>query len=114
MEKNYTKLTLAELAPIACSCGQTRRAFKEESDGVASMHVVDISRDSRVHYHRHMTEIYYILHGQGVMELDGERIPVSPGDAILIKPGCRHRAVGELQLINVAVPAFQEHDEYCD
>jgi mannose-6-phosphate isomerase-like protein (cupin superfamily) len=110
----YQKLSLASVPPVPCPCGHSRRAFVEESDGVASMHMVDISQDSQVHYHRNMTEIYYILEGEGVMELDGESLPVRPGDAILIKPDCRHRAVGRLRLINVAVPAFDPLDEHFD
>ena len=32
----------------------------------------------------------------------------------MIKPGCRHRAVGDLTLINVPVPAFDSEDEWFD
>jgi hypothetical protein len=48
------------------------------------------------------------------MELDGERHPVRPGDAILIKPFCRHRAVGRLRALIVPVPAFDPADEWFD
>jgi mannose-6-phosphate isomerase-like protein (cupin superfamily) len=102
------------LEPIACPCGQSRRAFIDEADGVASLHIVEISADSRAHYHKRLTEIYYILEGEGEMELDGERHPVRPGDAILIKPGCRHRAIGRLRVLNVPVPAFDPADEWFD
>ena len=78
------------------------------------MHVVDISHDAKTHYHRHTTELYYILDGVGEMELDGERHSVRPGDAILIKPGCRHRAIGQLKVLNVPVPAFDPDDEWFD
>ena len=49
--------------------------------------------------HRHLRteEIYYILEGEGRMELAGDRRRVGPGDAIAIPPGrvpsdhqCRH------------------------
>jgi quercetin dioxygenase-like cupin family protein len=105
---------LAELPAVKCSCGETHRAFVEESGGVASMHVVEISADARAHYHKRMTEMYYILDGEGEMELDGQRHPVRAGDAILIKPGCRHRAIGRLRVLNVPVPAFDPADEYFD
>jgi hypothetical protein len=48
------------------------------------------------------------------MELDGERHAVRPGDAILIKPGCRHRAIGKLKVLNVPIPAFDPADEWFD
>ena len=48
------------------------------------------------------------------MELDGTRHPVRSGSAVLIKPGCRHRAIGNLKFINVPIPAFDPEDEYFD
>lgn len=114
MSQRYHIARLAELPAIDCPCGTTRRAFAAESDGVASLHLVAISADARAHYHRRMTEMYYILEGTGEMELDGERHAVRPGDAILIKPGCRHRAIGRLRVLNVPVPAFDPSDEWFD
>jgi mannose-6-phosphate isomerase-like protein (cupin superfamily) len=61
-----------------------------------------------------MTEIYYILEGEGQIDLDGERHSVRPGDAILIKPLCRHRAIGRLRVLNLPVPAFDPDDEWFD
>ena len=61
-----------------------------------------------------MTEIYLILEGAGQMELDGQLIPVKPMMTIMIKPGCRHRAIGKLKIINIPIPAFDESDEYFD
>jgi mannose-6-phosphate isomerase-like protein (cupin superfamily) len=104
----------AELPAVACPCGETRRAFVDDPDRVASLHVVDISAEAQTHYHKRLTEIYYILEGAGEMELDGERHAVRPGDAILIKPGCRHRAIGKLKVLNVPIPAFDPADEWFD
>ncbi len=78
------------------------------------MHLVEISRDSRVHYHKKMTEIYVVLEGEGEIELDGERFPVKPLTAIYLKPGCRHRAIGNLRIINVPMPPFDPEDEWFD
>ena len=78
------------------------------------MHVVDIQQDSQTHYHKRMTEIYFVLEGEGQMELDGKLFPIKPMTAILIKPGCRHRAIGKLKIVNIPVPAFDEADEWFD
>ena len=40
--------------------------------------------------------------------------PVKPMTAIYIKPGCRHRAIGKLKIINIPIPAFDERDEWFD
>jgi mannose-6-phosphate isomerase-like protein (cupin superfamily) len=114
MAKRFQIARPAELPAVECPCGQSRRAFLDEADGVASLHIADISTDARAHYHKRLTEIYYILEGEGEMELDGERYPVRPGDAILIKPGCRHRAIGRMRVLNVPVPAFDPADEWFD
>jgi mannose-6-phosphate isomerase-like protein (cupin superfamily) len=113
MDRKYHVAHLDELAPIPCPCGQARRAFAKPGS-VASVHLVDISVDARTHYHKRMTEIYLILEGEGHLELDGERVPVKPMTAVYIKPGCRHRAVGKLRIINIPVPAFDPSDEFED
>jgi len=104
---------LAEIEPTPCPCGQSRRAFMNEANTVASMHLVEIKQDSELHYHKVMTELYYVLEGEGHIELDGQIHPLSPGTAVLIQPGCRHRAVGEnLKILNVPVPKFDPADEF--
>ena len=114
MSKRFQIARPADLPAVECPCGETRRAFVDDPDRVASLHVVDISTDARTHYHKRLTEIYYILEGEGTMELDGEQHAVRPGDAILIKPLCRHRAIGKLKVLNVPIPAFDPADEWFD
>ncbi len=111
---NYMIAQLAEIEPLECPCGLARRAFTEDEDRVASIHLVDIREDARAHYHRKMTEIYLVLEGEGNVELDGRKVPVKPLSAVLIKPGCRHRAVGRMRIINIPVPAFDPADEWFD
>lgn len=114
MEKGYEKASLTHLPATRCPCGWARRAFGELPEKTATIHLVDIESDSRVHYHKSHTEIYLILEGEGHMELDGERVPVEPMDVIYIRPGCRHRAVGRMKVVNVPVPAFDAADEWFD
>jgi mannose-6-phosphate isomerase-like protein (cupin superfamily) len=102
-----------EIPPVSCSCGLSRRAFVS-GENAASLHQVDISREARTHWHEKLTEIYYVLEGEGFLELDGERVPVRPGTAVLIRPGTRHRAVGNLRILNVVVPPHDEADERFD
>ena len=111
---NYMIAQLDEIPPVDCPCGQSRRAFVAEDNPVATLHMVDVRTDSRTHYHKKLTEVYLILEGEGHMELDGELIPVKPLTAIFIKPGCRHRAVGEMRFVNVPIPAFDPSDEWFD
>ena len=48
------------------------------------------------------------------MEVDGESHSLRPGVSVMIKPGCRHRAVGKLKIINVPIPKFDPEDEWFD
>lgn len=111
---NFHLAQLNEIPAVRCPCGQARRAFADAPGAVASLHVVDIEQDSRTHYHKRMTEIYLVLEGEGQMELDGQLVPVKPMTAIYIRPGCRHRAIGRLRIVNIPVPAFDERDEWFD
>jgi mannose-6-phosphate isomerase-like protein (cupin superfamily) len=113
-QRNYHVAQLDEVAPTPCPCGQARRAFAGVGGAAASVHLVDISVDARTHYHKRMTEIYLVLEGEGHLELDGELVPVKPMTAVYIRPGCRHRAVGKLRIINIPVPAFDPDDEWFD
>ena len=61
------------------------------------MHLVEISKDSRPHYHKKTTEIYYVLEGEGHLEIDKDTVPLKPGVSVLIPPKSLHRAVGELK-----------------
>jgi mannose-6-phosphate isomerase-like protein (cupin superfamily) len=111
---NFQIAHLDAIPPAKCPCGWAKRAFADSADTVASMHLVQIEEDSQTHYHKRMTEIYLVLEGEGHMELDGTVVPVKPMSAIYIRPGCRHRAVGKMKIINIPVPAFDESDEWFD
>lgn len=113
-DSNYVVAQLDEIDAVECPCGLSRRAFVGEENSVATMHRVDICEDARTHYHKKLTELYLILEGTGHMELDGERIAVKPWTTILIKPLCRHRAVGTMRVLVVAIPAFDPQDEWFD
>jgi mannose-6-phosphate isomerase-like protein (cupin superfamily) len=112
--KKYLITQVDELPAQSCPCGTTRRGFISEDNTVASVHQVEIEADARTHYHKKTTEIYVILEGTGEMELDGEKVPVRPMTSIMIKPGCRHRAIGRLKILNIAIPKFEPADEWFD
>jgi mannose-6-phosphate isomerase-like protein (cupin superfamily) len=112
--KRFEIAQLDETPLTRCPCGFARRAFSTPENKVATIHLVDIEIDAQTHYHKVMTEIYLILDGEGYIELDGERFPVKPMMSIFIKPGCRHRAVGKMRIINFPVPAFDPSDEWFD
>ena len=113
-QKGYSVAELAKLPPVDCPCGVARRAFGEVENGPATLHLTEISAEARTHYHKKLTEIYYVLEGEGHLELDDDRVPLRPGQAIMIRPLTRHRAVGQLRVLIVAIPQFDSADEWFD
>ena len=103
---------LDEIPAVPCPCGEARRAFHAPDNQLATVHLTDISKDSRAHYHKRMTEIYIVLEGEGFLEADGVSYPLKPLTAVMIPPGCVHRAVGNLRIINVPMPPFDPADEF--
>ncbi len=114
MSPRYTITHFDDVPARSCPCGTTRRAFAEEPDRIATFHRLEVKADAELHYHKRLTEMYYVLEGTGRMELDGESFDIRPGSVVQIKPGCRHRAVGRLTVLVVAVPAFDPDDEWFD
>ena len=112
----YVLADFAQIPGVPCPCGTARRAFGDVSDFPATVHVTEISAEARVHYHKHLTETYYILEcgDDARMQLDGDLIPVRPGVCVMIPPGVRHRAVGTMRVLIVVLPKFDPEDEWFD
>ena len=69
------------------------------------------------HYHRESEEIYFLLAGGGLMEIDGETTEVGPGDAVLIPPGARHTlraGPGGARLLCCCSPPYRHEDTFLD
>jgi mannose-6-phosphate isomerase-like protein (cupin superfamily) len=115
-ERRYVIVDFDELPRVACPCGTARRAFADIAAFPATIHRTEISCDAKTHYHRKLTETYYFLECEpgAEMELDGQRVGVRPGMAIIIRPGVRHRAVGRMQVLIFVLPKFDPEDEWFD
>jgi mannose-6-phosphate isomerase-like protein (cupin superfamily) len=111
----YLIRKLAEAPSVPCPCGVSTRPLTGADGAPCSLHVTAIT-DSARHYHRHTTEVYYILEGAGKIELNGDWHAVEPGDVIWIQPLTRHRVVSDagLKTIVFALPAFDAGDEWFD
>ncbi len=66
------------------------------------------------HQHRQSEEIYFVLAGEGIVEVAAHQHRVAPGEAVLIPPGAEHRAVclGDtpLRLLCACSPPYQHDD----
>lgn len=82
----------------------------------AAFVTVDPGAVSPRHWHEKTEEMYLITAGRGVMHLDGENLPVRPGDSISIPVGVVH-AIGNsghapLTFWVVTSPPYAEEDDF--
>ena len=111
--KRYRLVQFDQLPGVSCPCGVARRALIDVPEFPGTIHRTEISVDAKLHYHRRLSETYYVLQCQpeARMQLDDESVPVRPGTCIFIPPGVRHRAVGKMTVLIVVFPKFDPEDE---
>lgn len=113
--KGYLIRRLEDAPTVLCPCGDSTRPLTRAETTVCNLHVTFI-RDAVRHYHKDCTEVYFILEGQGHVELNGDEIEVGPGMMIYIEPGTRHRlwSAAGVRTVVFGVPALRPEDEYFD
>lgn len=111
--KRYRLIDFDQLPAVGCPCGQARRALADVPEFPGTIHRTEISVTAKLHYHRRLTETYYVLEcgPDAKMELDGDLLPVHPGTCIHIPPGVRHRALGRMTVLIIVYPKFDPTDE---
>ena len=66
------------------------------------------------HFHKKSQEVYFILKGSGIMEMEGENKEVKVNDCIFIPVGYRHRIknIGKktLRILCQSSPAYSHED----
>lgn len=115
MTKGYLVRRLEDAPTVPCPCGQSTRPLTRADTPVCNFHITFI-QDSVKHYHKECTEVYYILEGQGKMEMNEDVIDISPGMVLYIEPATRHRLWSKegVRTIVFGVPALRPEDEYFD
>ena len=99
----------AEVTPWAETCGQIRPLIEEKDLAAAEVHHIEIT-NAKLHYHQRTDEIYYVIAGQGKMQLDGETVDLREGVVIYVPRGMKHKAWGELKVLVVCIPRGVLHD----
>ncbi|MDF2957313.1 MAG: Mannose-6-phosphate isomerase [Candidatus Alkanophagales archaeon MCA70_species_1] len=89
-----------ELKPFVTKDGSEIREFHRSENLSLAEASVPVGMRTRKHFHKTSEEIYFILEGRGVMEVEGERAEVAAGQAIVIPPGKAHciENVGDVPL----------------
>ena len=111
--KGYLVRRLAEAPTVPCPCGESTRPLTRVETPACNLHVTFI-KDSVKHYHKECTEVYYILEGEGKMELNEDVVEVAPGTIVYIEPYTAHRlySAAGVRTIVFGMPALNPEDEY--
>lgn len=115
--------SLASATPFTTKDGSTIRSLLDlatapvRNQSLAEA-TVEAGGATERHYHRDSEELYYVIEGEGVLEVDGERAPVQAGDAVLIPPGAWHQIraseAGPLRFLCCCAPPYRHEDTYFD
>jgi quercetin dioxygenase-like cupin family protein len=111
MSSGYLVKHLRDIPSVPCPCGSSTRPITIEDTPAVNFHITHIT-DSVKHYHKEVTEVYYILEGWGTMELGDDTVVLEPGVVILIEPYTPHRGYGDFRAVIVGVPAMKHTDEF--
>lgn len=110
---------LAHQEPFTTKDGSTiREVLNRENAPVQHQSLAEASLPAglatRRHFHRASEEFYFILEGEGTMEVDGESASVHPGDAVLIPPGAWHQiaALTDLRFLCCCAPPYSHEDTF--
>jgi mannose-6-phosphate isomerase-like protein (cupin superfamily) len=108
--------SLAAVEPFTTKDGSTIRELHHTSEQSLAEATLASGQATQRHYHVRTEEIYFVLEGDGEMEVEGTRGHVRTGDAILIPPGARHaiRATTPLRFLCTCAPPYSHDDTYFD
>lgn len=91
---------------------------RPEREGSRNLSLAEatIAPDQTTHRHRHgqSEEIYYVLSGEGIIEVAARPVRVQPGAAVLIPVGAEHCATNTgnapLRILCACSPPYQHDD----
>lgn len=112
---------IAEQTPFTTADGSTIRSILDltnapvENQSLAEATLSPGGYTER-HYHKVSEEIYFILSGNGTMEIEEELRKIGPGDAVLIPKGEWHQITADgaqdLRFLCCCSPPYSHEDTY--
>jgi mannose-6-phosphate isomerase-like protein (cupin superfamily) len=102
--------------PFVTKDGSTIRELHHTSVQSLAEATLEVEQATERHYHRGAEEIYFVLKGQGKMEVDGETSFLKPGDSVLIPAGAWHElennGTSELRILCMCAPPYSHDDTF--
>jgi mannose-6-phosphate isomerase-like protein (cupin superfamily) len=108
--------SVSSAEPFATKDGSTIRELHHTAAQSLAEATLEPDQATQRHYHRATEEIYFVVKGSGMMEVDGERAQIRPGDAVLIPPGAWHtlenNGTSEMRILCCCVPPYSHEDTF--
>jgi mannose-6-phosphate isomerase-like protein (cupin superfamily) len=104
-----------DTVPFTTKDGSTIREYLHTEHQSLAEATLAPTQATRRHYHAVSEELYLLLEGGGLMEVDGATRDVSTGDAVLIPPGAWHQLSAGPQgarFLCCCAPAYTDEDTY--
>jgi mannose-6-phosphate isomerase-like protein (cupin superfamily) len=103
---------------ITADGSEIRELLAHRNSGIRNQSLAEArlapGQSTTPHYHPRAEEIYYILEGQGQMQVGLLARSVGPGDAIAIPPGMAHQITNTgartLKFLCCCAPAYEHED----
>jgi mannose-6-phosphate isomerase-like protein (cupin superfamily) len=97
------------------TCGIARCLTSKEDFADMDFAHITITDSTKEHYHKKLTEAYFVLKGSIAVELDGVVENLEVGDLILIHPNTNHKAwktsEEDAEILVVCSPPWSQEDE---
>ena len=106
--------SLTSVTPFTTKDGSTIQELHHTALQSLAQATLDPGQTTQRHYHRESEEIYFLLEGEGDLEIDGETTRIGPGDAALIPPGAWHEivAASPLRFLCCCAPPYSHDDTF--
>jgi mannose-6-phosphate isomerase-like protein (cupin superfamily) len=108
--------SVERVEPFVTKDGSTIRELHHTDVQSLAEATLEPGQATERHHHGVSEEIYFVLKGQGEMELDGETRFLRPGDAVLIPPGAWHtlenNGTSELRILCCCAPPYSHDDTF--
>src|SRR3954468_14536892 len=107
---------VSKVPPLTTKDGSTIRELHHTANQSLAEATLEPDQATERHYHRATEEIYFVVKGSGLLEVDGDRQMIRPGDAILIPPGAWHtlenNGTSELRFLCCCAPPYSHDDTF--
>ena len=109
-----------DVQPFKGMCGMVYELINPKNTLVKNVNLtlvtVNPKREAEKHYHKITEELYYILEGNGYVEIGEECFEIKKGDAIFVPPKVFHKLINKsnvpLKVLVIDSPPYSPDDTF--